>query len=253
MSSLRQRMIEDMRIRNFSAHTEKAYVKAVARFAKYFHRSPRELGPEHIRRFQRHLVRDCGLSPSSLNIVTCALRFLYRVTLNTPFDIERIPFARGGRKLPVVLSPDEIRRFFACISMLKYRAVFMTMYASGLRVSEALRLRIADVDSARQVLRVHQGKGKKDRYTLLPDTLLQTLRDYWRRWRPKTYLFEGATPDRPLQAGTFPWSSPCPPSCGPWLWPIRDSLRGPDGTRTSRPRLAVGPVHCGQRLASLLL
>ena len=245
MSSLRDRMIQDMRIRNFSKNTQQAYVRAVAAFAKYFGRSPSELGPSEIRRYQRHLVQERGLSSSSLNITTCGLRFLYRITLDAEIDVQKILFAKKETRLPVVLSPEEMQRFFAAISVFKHRVVFMTLYASGLRISEALHLRLADVDSSRRVLRIEQGKGKKDRYTLLPETLLGSLRAYWKQCRPQQWLFEGRDPGKPLQAGTIHKAG--------WIAARAANLQKPVTTHTMRHSFATHLLEAGVDLRTIQL
>ena len=198
MTELRQRMVADLRIRNYSPRTIDCYVDCVARFARHFSQSPATLGPEHIRAYQTHLVETKRASWSAFNQAVCALRFLYGTTLQRPGLIEDIPFPRQPKTLPVVLSRTELARFFAAVPNVKHRTVLMTMYAAGLRLSEALGLHLADVDSARQCLRVQQGKGQKDRYTLLPATLLQHLRAYWKVARPSSWLFPGRPTDTPL-------------------------------------------------------
>lgn len=198
MTKLRQRMIDDLRIRNYSPRTIETYTWCVARFAKHFRRSPAELGPEEIREYQIFLIHTKHTSWTLFNQTVCALRFLYKVTLGRPELIEHIPYPKQEKKLPVVLSRDELARFFGAIANLKHRTILMTMYATGLRLSEALGLRVSDIDSHRMVIRVQQGKGKRDRYVPLPSTLLGQLRDYWQTYRPKSWLFPGGGPDRPL-------------------------------------------------------
>lgn len=198
MTELRQRMIADLRIRNYSPRTIECYTQRVAAFARHFGKSPAELGPEQIRSYQTTLVDSKRASWSLFNQTVCALRFLYGTTLQRPETIDHIPFPRQPKKLPVVLGRRELGRFFAAIGNLKHRTVLMTMYAAGLRVSEALRLRPGDVESERQCLRVAQGKGQKDRYTILAPMLLEQLRAYWRQERPRTWLFPGRRPDQPL-------------------------------------------------------
>jgi integrase/recombinase XerD len=148
MTPLRQRMLEDMQVRNLSPNTQRAYVESVARFARHFNRSPVDLGPEEIRTYQVYLVRERKLAPSSLEIAVCALRFLYKVTLKRPWDFDDlIPAPKTPRRLPVVLSPDEVVRVLDCVTSPKHRAVLTTCYAAGLRISEAARLRPTDVDN----------------------------------------------------------------------------------------------------------
>lgn len=204
MTPLRQRMIDDLRIRNYSPRTVERYTHCVAAFARHFGKSPAELGAEHIRAFQTFLVETKHASWSVFNQTVCALRFLYGTTLRQPALIEHIPFPRQPKSLPVVLSPAELGRFFTAIANLKHRTVLMTMYGAGLRLSEALAVRPADVDGARQCLRVAQGKGQQDRYTLLPPTLLAQLRTYWRVARPGPgWLFPGRPAARQLNPTTI--------------------------------------------------
>lgn len=198
MSALRERMITDLRVRNYSPRTIECYTQCVASFARHFGRSPADLGPEQIRTYQQHLVETKHASWTAINQTVCALRFFYGVTLQRPTTIEHIPFPRQPKTLPVVLSRAEAARFLAAVAHPKHRAVLTTMYAAGLRLAEALHLRVTDVDSARPCLRVAQGKGQQDRYTLLPPTLLETLRAYWRLTRPTTWLFPGRRPEQPL-------------------------------------------------------
>lgn len=199
MTPLRQRMREDMQVRNLSPHTQRAYVENVARFARHFGRSPADLGPEEIRTYQVYLIRERHLAPSSLEIAVCALRFLYKVTLKKPWSFDDlIPAPKKPRRLPVVLSPDEVVRALDCVPSPKHRAVLTTCYAAGLRISEAVRLRPCDVDSQRMVIRIEQGKGQLDRYVMLSPKLLEVLRDWWRLSRPTTWLFPGDRPDHPL-------------------------------------------------------
>lgn len=187
-------MIEDLRVRNYSPRTLDTYVGCVSAFAKHFGRSPAELGAEHIRRWQVHLVDDKKASASAMNQHAAALRFLYSVTLDRKISVEHIPYARAGKKLPVVPSPAELGLFFDAVANLKHRSVLLTLYAAGLRLSEALSLCVGDIDGERGLIRVQAGKGNKDRYTLLSPTLLEALRVYWRAYRPKIWLFPGQDP-----------------------------------------------------------
>jgi len=191
VTALRKRMIEDMRLRNLASGTIYNYVGQVARFARYFGRSPAELGPEQVRAYQVHLVKK-RRSFSSLNQTTCALRFLYQRTLAKDWAPERIPYAKKVKKLPLVLSQQEVERLLTAISHPLHRMVAMTMYAAGLRISEAVSLKIADIDSQQMVIRVVQGKGRKDRFVLLSPVLLGQLRQHHRRYRSKDWLFPGA-------------------------------------------------------------
>jgi site-specific recombinase XerD len=165
-------------------------------------RSPELLGPEHVRAFLLHLRGERGTSMSYYNVHRCALRFFYREILGRDDVPESIAPAKQPHTLPVVLSPDEVVRFFAAITYLKHRALFMTAYAAGLRVSEVTQLRVEDIDSQRMVIRVRQGKGRKDRYVMLSPQLLEILRAYWKAVRPAVFLFPGAVPDAPIGTET---------------------------------------------------
>ena len=197
MSPLRRRMIEDMTVRNLSPATQRSYLSAVSKFSRHFGRSPDSLGFEEVHAFQVHLVAT-GISWPGLNQIVCALRFFYGVTLGQATIPERIAYAREPQKLPVVLSADEVVRFLESVPSLRSRTALTTVYAAGLRVSEVVRLAVADIDSDRMVIRVEQGKGGKDRYVMLSPQLLRILRAYWRLTRPARWLFPGRDPDRPL-------------------------------------------------------
>jgi len=196
MTPLRLRMVEDMRVRNLSPNTQRAYVEHVARFARYFGKSPERLGPEDVRTYQVYLTRQKQASSSSLVQAVCALRFLYRLTLGKEWTIRYIPTPKKEKKLPVVPSQDEVSRLFENLPNLKHRAILMTAYATGFLVSEVVSLRVADIDSRRMMIRVEQGKGRKDRYVMLSPNLLELLRAYWKVARPSDYLFPGQKPGR---------------------------------------------------------
>jgi site-specific recombinase XerD len=202
MTPLRRRMVDDMTLRNFSPKSIQAYVRCVARLARYYHRSPDLLGPEQVREYLLHLLQQQHASPSYYNLTRCALRFFYQVTLGHDDVPRSLAPVKQPRTLPVVLSLDEVARFFATIANLKHRAILMTAYAAGLRVSEVVQLRVDDIDSARMVIRVREGKGRKDRYVMLSPRLLELLRAYWKAVRPRGCLFPGADPERPIAAGT---------------------------------------------------
>ena len=198
MSPLRRGMIEDMTVRNLSPATQRSsYLYAVTKFSRYFRRSPDRLSVEDVRAFQVHLV-STGISWPALNQTVCALRFFYGVTLGQAEIPERIPYAREPRKLPVVLNGDEVVRFLEAVASLKTRTALTTAYAAGLRVSEAVGLKVCDIDSGRMVIRVEHGKGGKDRYVMLSAQLLRILRTYWRLARPKHWLFPGRDESKPI-------------------------------------------------------
>jgi integrase/recombinase XerD len=197
LSPLRRRMIEDMTVRNLSPATQRSYISAVAKFSRYFGRSPDKLDLEDVRAFQVHLVA-MGISWPGLNQIVCALRFFYGVTLGQATIPERIPHAREPHKLPVVLSADEVVCFLEAVSSLKSRAALTTAYAAGLRASEVASLRVEDIDSGRGVIQIRHGKGAKDRTVMLSPQLLAILRTYWRLARPRVFLFPGRDEDRPI-------------------------------------------------------
>ncbi len=199
MTALRQRMLEDMQIRNLSPHTQRAYLENVARFARHFHRSPAALGPEEIRTYQVHLTCERKLAASSIEIADCALRFLYKVTLKHPWSFcDVIPAPKKPRPLPAVLSPDEVAHFLTCATRPAPRTILTTCDAAGLRISEAVHLRPTDIDSGRMVIRIEQWKGQHDRYVMLSPKLLTMLRDWWRVRRPTPWLFPGEDPTHPI-------------------------------------------------------
>jgi integrase/recombinase XerD len=199
MTPLRRRMIEDMRIRNLAPNTQRSYIEQVSRFAHHFGKSPELLGPADIRTYQLHLVQERQLSASSILVAVAALRFLYRVTLKRDWRIEEVvPTCRKPQRLPVVLSRDEVLRFLDAVAARKHRVILTVCYAAGLRISEAVRLTPAAIDSRRMIIRVVEGKGRKDRYVMLSPQLLDILRDYWRAARPKQWLFPGDRPDQPI-------------------------------------------------------
>jgi integrase/recombinase XerD len=199
MTPLRQRMIEDMQIRNFTAGTQKHYIAAVAAFAQYFGKSPEVLDLEAIRQYQLYLLNERKLSAEAINQYISSLKFLYLTTLEMPWTDEYFPRVRVPHKLPVVLSQEEVLAFFDHIPSLKYRAALMTCYGAGLRISEAVALKICNIDSPRKLLRIEQGKGQKDRYAMLSPRLLEVLRRYYRAVRPQgDYLFPSWKKDHHL-------------------------------------------------------
>lgn len=200
MTPLRQRMTEDMQVRNLALNTQLSYVQQVSLFARHFNKSPEQLGPEDIRVYQIYLTNERKLSTSSILIAVSALRFLYNVCLKKNWSFEEvIPAPKKPQKLPVVLSPEEMLHFLECVANTKHRAILTTCYAAGLRISEAVHLKPTDIDPQRMVIRVEQGKGQKDRYVMLSPKLLETLRSYWRAVRPQGgWLFDGDVAGRPL-------------------------------------------------------
>ena len=204
MSPLRRRMIEDMQIRNLTLNTQRVYIANIFRFACHFRKSPDLLGSPEIRTYLLHLTRERRLAASSIIVTVSALRFFYTITLKRPWIVEDdIPAGHQAKKLPVVLSKAEVARFLGAVDNLKHRMVLTVCYATGLRISEAIRLTPAAIDSKRMVIRVEQGKGRKDRYVMLPPTLLDMLRDYWRRTHPGEWLFPGRSPGQPVHPLTI--------------------------------------------------
>jgi integrase/recombinase XerD len=201
MTPLRQRMLEDMAVRNLAENTQAAYLQQIIAYVRHFHLPPEELGPEAIRAYQVHLTQTRMLSPSSVSVATGALRFLYKVTLKRAWAVEEIPMPKRPFKLPVILSREEVMQFLDAVDSLKHRAILMTAYAAGLRVSEATHLKVTDIDSQRMMLRVEQGKGRKDRYVMLSPRLLDMLRGYWKAVRPTLWLFPGDLPGQPITRG----------------------------------------------------
>jgi site-specific recombinase XerD len=192
-------MIEDMRIRNLAPQTQATYVDQVARFARHFGRSPELLGPTEVRAWQLYLTQDKRLAASSISVAVAALRFLYTVTLRRTWVVDDdIPTVRQPRKLPEVLSPEEVSAFLAAVNSLKHRVILTVCYAAGLRVSEAVRLKGAAIDSQRMVIRIEAGKGGKDRYVMLSPRLLDLLRIYWKTVHPKEWLFPGDHAGEPI-------------------------------------------------------
>jgi len=192
MTSLRQRMTEDMQVRNLALNTQSSYLQQVSQFARYFKRSPEQLGPEEIRTYQVYLTNERKLAAGSVLIAVAALRFLYKVSLKREWSFDEvIPAPKAPQKLPVILSPEEVLQFLSCIGSMKHRAILTVCYAAGLRISEAVSLKPTDIDSKRMVIRVDQGKGQKDRYVMLSPKLLIHLREWWRMARPLDWLFPG--------------------------------------------------------------
>lgn len=198
MTPLRQRMTEAMQLRNFTHNTQVAYLQQIAALARYYHQSPETLGAEQVQGYQLYLTNERKLAPGSLCTIAAALRFLYHVTLKREWALGDIPVPKKPLKLPVILSREEVNHFLECIGSLKHRTLLTTAYAAGLRVSEATHLRLTDIDSQRMVIRIEQGKGQKDRYVMLSPRLLEGLRAYWKRARPRQWLFPGDIPGRPI-------------------------------------------------------
>jgi integrase/recombinase XerD len=197
VSPLRRRLIEDMTIRKLAPKTQQGYIRTIKTFAVFLGRSPATASFEDVRRFQLRLAAS-GVGTGALNQAVSALRFFFRITLGRRDISEHTPFVREPRKLPVVLSPDEVARLLEAAPSLKYRAALSVAYGAGLRAAEVVSLKVADLDSARMLIRVEQGKGRKDRYVMLSPHLLALLRAWWRAARPQGWLFPGQNPLNPL-------------------------------------------------------
>ena len=198
MTRLRKMMLEELQRRNYAQSTVDAYVHALREFAAYFKRPPDQLGPEHIREFQLHLIRDRKLAVNTGKQRMAAVQFFFIKTLKPAYLKEEFPYPKTPRRLPAVLSQEEVPRLIDSAANLSHRAILMTLYSTGLRRAELVRLKVSDIDSQRMVIHVHQGKGSKDRDVPLSPKLLETLREYWRDAKPKTFLFPGYGGDVPL-------------------------------------------------------
>lgn len=203
MTPLRQRMIEDMQLRNLAKNTQALYLHAVERLARFYNQSPDKLTRDQVRKFLVHLVTNEKASPSTINVYRCGLQLFYRVTLRRSWILDDIVCAKAHKHLPVVLSQNEVRQFLKAIQNPKYHALFTTAYATGLRVSELVNLQVTDIDSQRMVIRVRQGKGRKDRYVMLSPQLLTVLREYWQLVKPRTWMFPSSEkPTQPVRRET---------------------------------------------------
>lgn len=198
MTPLRKRMIEDMQLRNLAPETQRGYLHHIAGLARFFQISPEHLNLEDIRQYQVYLANDCRYSADSVNQFLSAVKFLYGVTLEAPFDTGALLRARVPNKAPIILSQQEVTLFFDHVPSIRYRAALMVAYGAGLRVSEVVALKVSDIDSQRMLLRVQQGKGQRDRYAMLSPRLLQVLRAWYRAARPTDWLFPGWRVNRHL-------------------------------------------------------
>lgn len=198
MGTLRDKMKMDMELKNFSKRTVETYLGCVTKFAVHYGKSPDELGPDDIRNYLHYLRNERELTTSTINQAHGALKFLYQTTLGKNWDSLYIPRGKAPKKIPEVLSIEEVDSIFSEIKNLKHLAIIMTIYSGGLRLSEATHLKLAGIDSSRMMIRVSQGKGNKDRYTLLGERNLEILRIYWEIYQPSDWLFPSTQPDRPI-------------------------------------------------------
>ena len=202
MTPLRQRMADDLLLRNYSDRTCRAYLRCVSNFARHFGKSPDQLGPPHIREYQLYLVKQKQCSWAVFNQTVCALRFFYNTTMGCKEMIEEMPYPRFEKRLPVVLSQTEVAALLQAVKNLKHRTLLTTIYATGLRVSEVTNLLVSDIDSSRMIVQVRQGKGRKDRFVMLSPNLLTLLRQYWKAYHPRHWLFPGQNPSDPINNAT---------------------------------------------------
>jgi integrase/recombinase XerD len=200
VSPLRQKLTEDLQIRNYSPHTIEAYVRSVAHFAKHFGKSPDLLTPENVREYQLFLIQQRHVSWGTVVQAVCALRFFYQHTLGRKWMIDFIPYPKLPKKLPLVLSQEEVLALLQAASNLRHHTILATIYATGLRVSEAANLLVSDIESDRKLIAVRQGKGRKDRFVMHSPKLLELLRRYWKAYKPDPYLFSGDIPGRPISS-----------------------------------------------------
>jgi site-specific recombinase XerD len=248
ISPLRQRMIDDMTIRKMAPKTQAAYIRAVKNFTDFLGRSPDTASPEDLRRFQLHLAQT-GTSAPTQNATVTALRFFFEVTLGRRGATDHLPFVRQPRKLPVVLSPAEVARLLDGAANLKYKAALSIAYGAGLRAAELVSLKVSDIDSTRMVIRVEQGKGRKDRYAMLSDHLLHLLRAYWAASRPQGWLFPGRDPVNPSRCIPSGTASP------PIFWSRKSMCASSScswGTRSLRPPRSMPrspPARCARSRA----
>jgi len=203
MTPLRQRLIEDMQLRNFAAVTQRNYVYHIFQLARFYRTSPDQLSLDEIREYQLYLINIRRLSAEQVNQFVSAAKFFYTVTMETPWPEKALVRQKVPEKLPVVLSPEEVELFFTHVPLIRYRAALMVAYGAGLRVSEVVHLKVSDIDSQRMLIRVQQGKGRKDRYAMLSPRLLQILRIWWRQARPQDWLFPGWKTGHPMSPNSL--------------------------------------------------
>ncbi len=189
MTPLREKMISEMQLHRLASATQDSYLRSVEGLAKYFNLSPDKIDEDKLKKYILHLINKRCLKWSTINTITAGLRFLYARTLDRKDIALSIPIKKTPSRLPEIFSPDELLKFFSSIRNLKHRVMIMTAYAGGLRIGEIIKLKVSDIDSSRMLIRVQMGKGSRDRYTILSARLLEELRVYWKRYRPKYWLF----------------------------------------------------------------
>lgn len=203
MFELIKKMKADLELRGYSHTTVKYYTREVGRFFEHFNKLPELLGEDEIREYLYYCITVKQLNEGTVNYILSALKFFYTKTLGRVWNVDKLPRMKEGRKLPVVLSQSEIKAIFDATDNLKHKAILMTIYSAGLRISEAAKLKVTDIDSKNMQIIVRQGKGKKDRYTLLSKVTLNILREYWKRYRPSEYLFPGKDTAGPISVRTI--------------------------------------------------
>lgn len=203
MSVLKDNMIMDLQLKGFSEQTQKAYISHVKTYAKYFGQSPEKLGTNEIKQYLHYLIMERKLSKSYINTTYSALKFFYTVTLDREWEMKQIPRVKREKKLPTVLSKIEVKKLFDVTTNLKHKAILMTVYGGGLRVSEVANLKPGDIDSANMQIHIRLGKGNKDRYTILSKVNLRILREYWKLYRPEIWLFPSVNPVNHLSTRTI--------------------------------------------------
>ncbi len=250
MTLLRKRMLEELQRRNFSAETTRGYIIAVKQLAQYFGKSPDLLGAEEIRRFQLYLLNERKLAPSTVKLRMAALRFLYQKTLKRrDLDFDDIPFPKAPKKLPVILSPREVKLLINAASNLMHRTILMVLYGTGMRRTEVRMLKVEDIDSERMVIRIRKAKGSRDRDVPLTPRLLEALRQYYRWKKPRVYLFP-STPghrgdEQPISAKTV-WNVCCAAA-------KRAGLSKKIGPHTLRHSYATHLIESGSDLRTIQL
>ena len=203
MTELRKRKIEDMTLKGLSPSTQKLYLEKVSNFAKYFNRTPEALGEEEVRKYFLYLIEEKKISDSYFKQAICGIKFLYTITLKRDWKRLEVIRPKKNQKLPVILSKEEIKQILDVVRNLKHRAILTTIYSAGLRLGEARNLCINDIDSKRMLIRIIQSKGNKDRYAILAQKTLILLREYWKRYRPESWLFYGRLKTEPISSRTI--------------------------------------------------
>jgi|SRR5271169_488760 len=191
MNTLREQMIQDLQLKGATQQTQNIYLREVGNFARYFSKSPAEITEDEIKEYLLHLKKDRNLADGTFRFYAAGIKFLYRTTLKREWLVDKIKFGRRKMKLPVVLDLAEVQALFSVTENIKHKAILIIMYSSGLRISEVIHLKITDIDSKRMMVHIRQGKGGKDRYSILSQIALECLRKYWRKYHPKEWLFEG--------------------------------------------------------------